>query len=128
MARRNPFKTTKADYKRFCKYCDKYIKKSKYTHWDVDYSHEDIVPEHMAENSFDEEDKTATITLNTTLYPIEVTASVLEETAYHEVCHIILARLLRLSEERFTTEKDLRDEEHDVIKAMGRLQFNKGGV
>jgi hypothetical protein len=123
--RRNPSTTTKADFDRFGKYCTKYLKKSKYTHWDVDYEHGGTAEEHLAECVFDEESKVATIKLNTTLYPIEVTATMLEDIAYHEVCHIILARLLRLSEERFTTEKDLRDEEHDVIKAMGRLQFNR---
>ena len=125
MARRNPSKTTKADFLRFGKYCTKYIKKSKYTHWDVDYAHGGIAEVNLAECVFNEEEREATISLNTTIYPVEVTANILEDIAYHEVCHIILARLLRLSEERFTTEKDLRDEEQDVIKAMGRLQFNR---
>ncbi len=123
--RRDLYKTTKADFLRFEKFGIKYIEQSRYTNWDVDFEHGGTAEDHMAECSFNEEEKVATISLNTTLHPVKVTAAMLEQTAYHEVCHIILARLLRLSEERFTTEKDLRDEEHAVIAAMGRLQFNR---
>ena len=62
------------------------------------------------------------------MYPLKVTAAAIDDSAYHEVQHIIMARLMRLSMERFTTLRDLEDEEHEVIKANGRIQLNRGGV
>jgi len=39
-----------------------------------------------------------------------------------------MARLLRLAEKRYTTKEDLYDEEHAVIRALGRLMFNRRDI
>lgn len=126
--RRDPYKTTKPDFNRFIKYCKKYIEASKYTHWDVSYEHAELADDRVAECSFTEETRQAVIGLNVSMFPVKVTAAAIEDSAYHEVQHIIMARLMRLSMERFTTQRDLEDEEHEVIKANGRLQLNRGGI
>jgi len=77
--RKDKYKTTTSDFNRFKKYCNGFIKRSKYTNWDVDFCHGETDTGNFAEVHFSEENKTATIFLNISLHPVGVTAASLED-------------------------------------------------
>ena len=45
----------------------------------------------------------------------------IRKTALHECLHVLLYRYDRLAQDRFTTEKQLADAEHDVIRRLVML-------
>jgi hypothetical protein len=56
-------------------------------------------------------------------WDIKPSNEALDQTACHEVLHILLAPIMELASERYVTEKQLGDAEHDVIRALERVFF-----
>ena len=49
MAKRIRYNTTKTDFARFKKYCLKYILRSRYTNWEIDFAHQELNHDRVAE-------------------------------------------------------------------------------
>lgn len=52
----------------------------------------------------------------------------ISEIACHEVLHVVLSPLMQLAGDRFTTEKQLEDAEHEVIRQILSMVFKKGAT
>jgi hypothetical protein len=81
--------------------------------------------ESLADCTSQVEFKTAIITLHRE-WPIKPTAKALDEIACHEVLHVVLAPLMALAEDRFVTQQQLDDAEHEIIRVVLSAFFKKG--
>jgi len=106
----------------FQKYISQWMTKFRLGEWDVTYLFRDDNFERLAECAPEPDVKQALIILFDH-WQIEPSEEALEQTACHEVIHVLLSPLMRLAAERYTTEKQLADAEHDVIRALERVLF-----
>lgn len=119
------WKTSASDFRKFVKYAKYFIDELRLGNWVVKFSHE-LCPEcRLSQTHYWLSTKNALITLSTE-WPTEPTAIHLSESAFHELLHIVMARLLNLAEDRYTTERDLHDEEHAVIQSICYSKFGPG--
>lgn len=82
-------------------------------------------PTTMADCAANWENRVAAITLYRE-WEAEPTDEELYEIAFHEVLHIVTCLLTHLAEERFVTQKQIDDAEHDIIRSVVSFVFKKG--
>ena len=120
---------TNKDVKIFWKAVSDWCVKFRITDWRIMKGQADKAEDCLA-------DCTCTYSLRTakiTIYrdwgdEMPVNPDSLSEVAMHEVLHIVLAGLMEAAGQRFTTQQQLDDFEHDVIRAITSMQFKAGMV
>ena len=108
--------------KQFHRYVAKWLEKFRLADWEVHYKFCDNESSNMADCVSEVDIKKALVTLYRE-WDLEPDKNTLNQTALHEVCHILLAPLMELAIGRYVTEKQLFDAEHDVIRALERMIF-----
>jgi len=108
------------DVSRFKKYVTKWATNFNLASWEIlqDCSSDNF--QRYAKCEADSESKRAKITLFKD-WNIASDDKAIEQTACHEVLHIVLAPLMDLAGERYTTEKQLEDAEHDIIRTLVKI-------
>jgi hypothetical protein len=95
--------------------------------WSINYFHVDMGDSDdapLATCNSDMQGAVATITLNTK-WPDHVppTREKLSQVAFHELCHVLLAELVWLANNRICTDNLLTKAQHSIIRRMERMQF-----
>jgi hypothetical protein len=91
------------------------------SNWEIDFRHGNCAND-LAQVEFDHVSKQATFVLSSK-WDIDkpVTKDAIEQTALHEVCHILLARLIYLAELRCVQPGAIEEEEHEVIRNISLI-------
>jgi len=112
----------KGHSRRFHKHVAKWLEAFRLADWEVHYDFSTAYIERLADCAPEADVKKALIVLYDT-WCIDPTDKALDQTACHEVLHVLLAQLMQLASDRYTTEKQLADAEQDVIRALERVLF-----
>jgi len=106
------------DYKYFCQCCDEFKELFGLKDWNVHYGMTDT--ENIAQTVCNVRGHVASIFLcnewDDTVVVLD--KSQLRSSAFHEICHVVLARLADCGKARFTTEYELSESEEAVIRRM----------
>lgn len=71
-----------------------------------------------AECTADIENRNASIILNSEFANEMVTKDIIRISAFHEVCELWFARIEAMTRARFITERDIREEIHNLIRIL----------
>lgn len=120
------FKTTEKDFKLFRKECEKWLNFFGLTDWSVYYEHashdgsgRDAYTEHTSG------DKTATIGLYVDWLDLKPTDNILRQTAFHEVCEILLSEIAQMCMDRYIREQDIHTATHSIIHRLENSVFKR---
>ncbi len=116
-------KTNKKHFQVFKKACVKWLDFFGLKDWSVHYGHK-YDDENMASIVYNLTGKVATIYL-TIDWDIEPTKRAVERTAFHEVCELMLARLVICSRSRFITNDEIVEATHSIIRRLENTVFDK---
>jgi hypothetical protein len=110
---------TMTDFELFQKECKKWIEFFGLTDYKIYFSHKpledcyaDVVWEHPA--------RAATFRLNSKMSEEDETDKDIKQTAFHEVTHLLMAKLTYLARLRYTTPEEIQDESERI----GRILTN----
>jgi len=111
-------KTSNEQFKKFKIYCEFYKEKYALNNWTIYYQHKDI------KNGYASQSNglyVATITFGKEWPDAEYDDSFIEDTARHEILHIITARLHQVAKERYTTRENLQDADELAVKLIENI-------
>lgn len=113
-------RTTSKHFACFRKECERWIGRYGLKDWHIYFEHCEIEdrPEVNARTETDLGNRLARITLNDEWEDLEPTIALLRNAAYHEVCHVLLCRLVELALSRAAFKCDIDDEVHAVIRRL----------
>ena len=113
-------KTTIKHFACFKKECERWIGCYGLKDWHIYFEHCEIEdrPEANASTEADLGNRLARITLNNVWEGLEPTGDLLQTAAYHEVCHVLLCRLMELALSREASGNAIEDEAHAVIRRL----------
>lgn len=112
-------KTTKKHFEYFVKECKKAIKLLGISGWDITYFHGgNQLKGAMAETSTTLETKVAGIYLSKDWPYSTVSYADLKFTAYHEACHLIMARLHCLARCRYVSESEIKEADEEAVNTL----------
>lgn len=123
---KNNRKTTKEHFKLFQSECEKWVDFFGLYGWSIHYEH-NYTNDNYGECYFSVIGRVAKITLNTE-FPDEGKAVInsVKETAFHEICELLLARLNVLALGKFASNADIVNEAiHDVIRTLENKIFKE---
>lgn len=120
MDKEKTFKTTIAHFAYFKKECEVWIERYGLKDWRVYFEHAEIAdrPCACACTEVDLENRLVRITLNTVWVDIKPAYTLLYETAYHEVCHVLLHRLTEMAMSREVFRDAIENEVHVIIRRL----------
>jgi len=120
-------RTTKEHLKLFKNRCNYYIKEFGLFDWKVYYTHELWNNDSYADCNIHYSGRVATINLCTHWEELEIKYinKTIDELAFHEVSHIVLAELCSIASSKSAKRKDIDSAEHSVIRRMEAVLFNK---
>lgn len=111
-------KLTSQQRKMFWMFVNASVKDLKLTDWNIQKAvDEDMDADMLATCQPMWKFRKAVITLNGS-WDVEANPTVLAQIALHEVMHILLAGVMHCGEQRWMTEKQHDDEEHEVIRRL----------
>ena len=122
------FELNKKHERAFWKAVTEFVAKLRVVDWTIRTDVKDMDPvddRTLADCQPDPDFAVATITLYRN-WEKDPTPEHIKETAFHEVLHVVMSRLMELARERYVTEKQLDDEEHEVIRRIVSYVFKKG--
>lgn len=113
-------RTTAKHFACFKKECERWIDRYGLKDWHIYFEHCEIEdrPRANAMSETDLGNRLARIILNDKWEDLEPTRALLQNAAYHEVCHILLCRLTELALSREVFKVDIEDEIHIVIRRL----------
>jgi len=118
-------KVSAEDYSFFCQCCDEFKELFGLQDWNVHYGMIDT--ENIAQTICNVRGHVASIFLckewDDTVVALDKPQ--LRRSAFHEIGHVVLARLTACGKARFTTEYELSESEEAVIRRMGNAYFAK---
>lgn len=111
--------TSADDLKVFIDYCKKYLDLFNLSDWKVDYSHKNEKNAY-ASCDMDVDTRLATINLSINLgtlliEPGQTVNDILNEFAFHEVCHILLADICE-----YSSSSSIHKDEHSLINRLSK--------
>ena len=109
-------KTTKKDFIIFKKECEKWIEIFGLKGWRVEFFHKKGKGA-RAQCHYHTTDRVLDFYFNTE-WNSEVTDKKIRTTAFHETCEGLLCRIRVLSEYRFTTQLEIDEEIHSIIRTL----------
>lgn len=108
------------EYKEFVKWCKKRVSQLGLKNWKIYY---DKLPmTDYAQTSKDPIGMTATIALAKEMNEINHEALELKDTAYHEVFHLLLAKLVHLATSRYATEEEILRAEEEIVISLCNME------
>lgn len=110
------------NFNEFVKECNRFIELFGLKSYDV------IIEQEFWDGSYartytNDEGRVACIQLNTNLTAKDVQFQDIKATAFHEVCHLLLADLLYLAKKRFTSSEDIDKEEESVVVILEKTIY-----
>lgn len=114
------FKVISNHFACFKKECKHWIDRYGLKDWHIYFEHDEIVdhPGACAIVDVDLKNRLARITLDIQWEDVEPTRALLQNAAYHEVCHILLYRLKELALSREVSKEVIDDEIHAIIRRL----------
>jgi len=116
----NQHTTTATNFDLFKKECKKLIDLLELNNWEVYFTHTDLVDE-FAGIDFNSNDMVATLYLSTnwgTGINNTVTNAAIKSSALHEVIHLLLASLVGLALDRFSTRQEIDRETETMVNKL----------
>ena len=115
-------KLTKKNYEYFVEMCEDYIRKYSLDSWDV-YYHFKSLEDRFAQTSIDCVNRVCTITLSSQWDDVGVPdiEAQLNETAKHEVMHILLGKVSGYANARFLTRDEMIEAEESLVIKLCKL-------
>ena len=113
-------KTTKTHFKFFKDQCEYWINEIGLQEWKVYYSHQSH-EDGLAWVMWDTEGRVATVGLSMDWPNLDPTPENLDNSAFHEVCHILLADLADLPKRTVHTETMSVQMQHAIIRRLEYL-------
>ena len=113
-------KTTTKHFACFKKECERWIERYGLKDWHIYFEHFEIIarPGACATTEADLENRVARITLNTVWEEVVPTRALLQNAAYHEVCRVLLHRLMELALSRETSKDSIEYEVNAIIRRL----------
>lgn len=115
-------KTNKTQFQIFKKACARWIDFFGLKDWSVYYRHE-YDEKNMASIVYNLQGKAATIYLSTE-WNIRVTKKLIRRAAFHEICELMLARLVICSRSRFVTDDEIAEAVHGIVRRLENTVFD----
>jgi len=117
--------TTKAHFELFKTECQKWQKFFGLLSWRIMYLHEEPRSKAMASCATSLSQRVATIRLNPKWPREELNDKIIKETAFHEICELLLTRLDHYMTARFVIDdSDFEEALHEVIRTLENVIFN----
>ena len=118
-------KTTKKHFDLFEQECRKWIKFFGLLNWKLYFYHESINAEALASTGFNLSGRVASIRLNTDWPKEDLHERGLRETAFHESCEVLLARVTYYMGARFVSDEgEIQEAAHEIIRTLENVVFN----
>jgi hypothetical protein len=111
-------RTTKKDFQMFKKECEVWIERFGLLDWDVHFFHDDLPEGMYAGTSGWYKPKNAEISLNTNVSKDYYSPKCIKETAFHEVCELLLMELRIIAQTRYIQEEDIDHACHGIIQRL----------
>lgn len=112
------YQTTVDDFKIFKTECQRWIEILGLKGWKIFYEHNDSTIDAYAHFSYNQTSKQATITLTKTWKEEKPSKEFIQQTAFHEICEIFLAKIRTLAEDRSATENNIIEEIHTIVRTL----------
>lgn len=106
--------TTVKQFEEFIKCCKRWIKRFELNGWEFEYIHTEI-KEAYASVDVDLEGRLIKVKFAKHL---EVDHIDIEATAKHEMIHALLGRFAQLSDERYTSQRELYEAEEELVRKL----------
>lgn len=120
-------KTTKHHFKVFREECEKWLTLFNLNDWKCYYNHDKTEVNENAVILFSSNDgKTATLTLGLKHESQDATDNSIRRSAFHEICHLLLADIDNAATRRYTTQLELDAAIHAAINRLEHFVFDKG--
>lgn len=122
-------RTTEEDFKKFQRFCVKYIDYySMWGDWSFYFLHEETKEDILATATYDLTSRNVTITLEKDWSPIEINDKGLEENAHHEIVELMLADFKAACQDaqQFSQNRCFAEAHKIVNKLWERAGGNKG--
>lgn len=111
-------KTTKKDFEYFKKRCEHWMRFWNLAEYSIQFGHESDTDDTLAWINRDIEGMCVGFSLNKNWKGVKVTKSELDRSAFHEVIHLVLARMALAGKSRWMTVDEICREEEAVIRRM----------
>lgn len=118
-------KTTKKHFEIFKAECQKWIDFFGLYEYSINFKHKKIIERGQAFAKINTSEYWCIFTLNIEWYKIETTEEEIKKSAFHEVCHLLLERLVYCGTCRYTTEEEIISSVESIIKRMENCVFEK---
>lgn len=124
--KRTHWETTIGDFHHFVKCVNRHMVALNLQNWIYKFTHLDSEEdEELASVKALAKTRVAEFNLSVT-WCVQPTKRHIDEVAFHEVLHVLMAPLMDLAENRYATKDALDDAEHDVIRGMCFKGFQAG--
>jgi len=120
------FKTTEKHFHIFKRECSKWICEFGLKGWEVVYFHEDDEEEGRGWASYKVTGRVCTMGLARTWKGMCPTKQRVRFVAFHEVCELLLARLMTEAKYRFTSEEVVDETAHEIIRVLEKVLWEHG--
>ena len=117
-------KTTEEHFKIFKEECEYWLTKFNLKCYSIYYVHDEC-EDAYATIQYDCVNRMATIFFNTDFGDIGISEDHIRETAFHEVCELLLGRLAWLAESRYLGSTDIEEELHNIIRTLENTVFKE---
>ena len=116
-------KTSTRHFEIFKKECAKWIDFFGLKDWDILYAHNDSRPDSCANVTYNLSAKNVVIRLTKTWGEQPITVKRIKRSAFHEVCEVMIARLVICSAARFLNKDEIEEASHDIIRRLENSVF-----
>lgn len=117
-------KTTNSDFETYRKEIQRLIDIFGLKGWHLFFRHESL-NDSFAEIRYNMSARNAVFVLNTEFDTIDYSEDQIKRSAFHEVCELLLARISNLAKFRYTTEEEIDEEIHNIIRILENTVFAK---
>jgi len=117
-------KTTNEHFKIFHKHCEKWIKILGVEHWNIKIAGiwDDEDCDFQARTVFRNREMGATIWLGDEWnFCNKITDKDLDDTAKHEILHLLVAQLELVGMERWTSEEEVKEQAESLVNKLGKI-------
>ena len=119
-------KTTKKDFELFKSECEKWIEFFGLKGWQISFSYEKL-SKGKAECTYNIVNRSVLLSFNkqwnTESENDKITPENIKRDAFHEVSEMLLCKLRNLAEYRFTTQYEIDEAVHEIIRTLENVVF-----
>ncbi|KKL68772.1 hypothetical protein LCGC14_2121660 [marine sediment metagenome] len=115
-------KTTIKDFELFKQECQKWINYFGLKEWRVDYAHDSLSENTVAELAWDMSNMTALISLNVVMDK-DSYCNILPISPFHEICELLLTKLRTSGKSRFLNPDEIEEHNHEIVRILENTIF-----